>query len=81
MIGGAVALIIEVVLLPVKARTRMVESLVTSLRQITKMENCIALGIEEGSNFDVFNSEVLARFEHASGKASNALGAAETFRM
>lgn len=81
MIGGVVALIVELVLLPVKARTRMVESLAAAIRQITEMENCVAAGIEEGSKFDVFNHEVLAKFERASGKANNALCAAETFRM
>lgn len=81
MIGGTVALIVELTLLPVKARTRMVELLAATIGQIIEMENCVASGIEEGASFDVFNNEVFAKFEHASGKANTALNAAETFRM
>ena len=79
MIGGGVALIIQVALLPVKARTRMVESLAASLKQIGMMEGCIASGIEEGVNMKSFAPEVFSEFERASGKAKGALGAAETF--
>lgn len=81
MIGGLVALIVEVVLLPVKARGRLTESLAAALRQINEMETCVAYGIEEGTNLDVYAPEVLLRFEQASGKANGALSAAETFRM
>ena len=81
MIGGAVALIVEVVLLPVKARSRLVESLGAALKQINEMETCVALGIEEGVNLDMYAPEVFRRFEKASGKANGALSAAETFRM
>ena len=80
MIGGVVALIVELVLFPVKARTRLVESLAASLRQISAMEGCIAFGIEEGVNIDVFAPEVILRFETATAKAQAALTAAETFR-
>ena len=79
MIGGAVALLIELTLLPVKARTRLVESLAASIKQISEMEGCIAFGIEEGSNISEFPPNVLTRFETASGRAKGALGAAETF--
>lgn len=80
MIGGIVALVVELVLFPVKASGRLVESLTAALRQIIEMENCVASGIEEGSNFDVFNADVLLHFDRAKGKANNALSAAETFR-
>ena len=79
MIGGAVALVVEVVLLPVKARTRLVESLAAALHQISEMEKCIAAGIESGKKIDVYAAENFLRFEHASGKANIALSAAETF--
>lgn len=74
------ALVVELVLFPVKARSRLVESLTAGLRQINEMESCVASGIEQGSNFDVFNADVLVRFNRASGKANSALSAAETFR-
>lgn len=68
------------VLVPVKARTRLVESLAASLRQITDMETCIASGIEEDKNLNVYDASVIKRFERASAKAKGALSAAETFR-
>ncbi|KUJ16747.1 uncharacterized protein LY89DRAFT_645634 [Mollisia scopiformis] len=79
LIGGIVALIVEVVLFPVKARDRLVESLAASMRQISEMEACLAYGIETEVNVDVHSAEVSARFERAKGKAQGALTAAETF--
>lgn len=79
-IGGVVALLVELVLFPVKASARLIESLTTALRQVNEMESCVAAGIEQGPKFDVFNADVLSRFDRASEKANGALGAAETFR-
>ena len=79
MIGGVVAIVVEMVLLPVKARTRLVESLAAALQQINEMEKCIASGIEKGTNLDLFSVIVYERFEKASSKANTALTAAETF--
>lgn len=79
MIGGCVALLIEVALLPVKARTRLVEALATTLRQISEMEKCIAYGIESGKNIDIQSPNNLSRFDRASIKANTALTAGETF--
>ncbi|KAI4240885.1 MAG: hypothetical protein L6R40_004880 [Gallowayella cf. fulva] len=79
VIGGIVALVVEVAFLPVKARTRLVESLTMAVRKISEMETCIAAGIEEGVNLDVYNPRALERFEGASAKANDALTAAETY--
>lgn len=79
LIGGVVALIVEVVLFPVKARDRLVESLAASIRQLTEMEACLAFGIEKETNVDVHSSDVLIRFDRARSKAEGALAAAETF--
>jgi hypothetical protein len=79
LIGGVVALIVEVGFLPVRARDRLVESLAASIRQISEMEACLAYGIESQANVDVHSPEVSARFERAKGKAQGALAAAETF--
>ncbi|KAG4434147.1 hypothetical protein IFR05_010368 [Cadophora sp. M221] len=79
LIGGVVALIVEVVLFPVRARDRLVESLAASIRQISEMEACLAYGIETETNIDVHSAEVSARFDRARGKAQGALTAAETF--
>ena len=73
------ALIVELVLLPVKARTRLVESLAAALEQINEMERCIAAGIEQGVKIDVYAATNIVRFEDANAKANTALSAAETF--
>ncbi|KAL8999402.1 MAG: hypothetical protein Q9169_001716 [Polycauliona sp. 2 TL-2023] len=79
VIGGTVALVVEIGFLPVKARTRLVESLSAAIREISEMETCIAAGIEEGVNIDVYHPEALEQFERASGNANRALTAAEMF--
>ncbi|KAI4284627.1 MAG: hypothetical protein L6R38_001257 [Xanthoria sp. 2 TBL-2021] len=79
VVGGVVALVIEIGFLPVKARTRLVESLTAAIRRISEMETCIAVGIEEGVNLDVYEPKALIQFERASGKANVALTAAEMF--
>ncbi|TVY26034.1 putative membrane protein [Lachnellula hyalina] len=79
LIGGVVALIIELVLFPVKARDRLVESLASSISRIIEMEACLAYGIETAANVDVHAGGVMQRFERAKGKAEGALTAAETF--
>lgn len=73
------ALVVEIGFLPVKARTRLVEALTAAIRWISEMETCIAAGIEEGVNLDVYDPKALIRFEGASGKANVALTAAEMF--
>lgn len=73
------ALMVELVLLPVKARTRLVESLAAALEQINEMEKCLAAGIEQGVKIDIFAAANIVRFENANGMANTALGAAETF--
>ncbi|MCJ1313824.1 hypothetical protein MMC25_007504 [Agyrium rufum] len=78
-IGGMVALLVELVILPVKASTRMVESLTDSIQSINRMEGCIAFGVEEKTNVTEFPSEVTTRFEHSSEHSKSALTAAETF--
>ena len=79
LIGGTVALFVEIVLLPIKARDRLVESIASSLIQITEMEACLAHGIESEANVNVHEPAVRSRFERAKNKAQGALGAAETF--
>ena len=79
MIGGCVAVLVQLAVLPVKARTRLVESLAAAVEQINEMEKCIAFGIEAGVKIDVFNAVTYDQFLHASGKANTALAAAETF--
>jgi uncharacterized membrane protein YgaE (UPF0421/DUF939 family) len=79
LVGGVVALIVQVVLFPVRARDRLVESLAASIHQIIEMEACLAYGIETEANIDVHAPAVSQRFERAKAKAGGALSAAETF--
>lgn len=79
LIGGVVALMVEMVLFPVKARDRLVESLAACIRQISELEGCLAYGIESETNVDVHSKAVTERFSRAKGKAEGALAAAETF--
>ena len=77
-IGGVVALLVEVMLLPVKARTRLVESIASALQQITEMEKYIAYGIDSGVKVEFIGGHT-KQFEKARSKANSALTAAETF--
>ncbi|PQE14120.1 hypothetical protein CJF31_00006646 [Rutstroemia sp. NJR-2017a BVV2] len=79
LIGGAVALLVGVALFPVRARDRLVESIASSVRQISEMEACLAYGIETETNVKVHSPEVTLRFSTAKSKAEAALVAAETF--
>lgn len=79
LIGGVVALAVEIVIFPVRARDRLVESLATAMRQLSKMEGCLAYGIETETNIEAQSASVSIRFQRAKGKAESALQAAETF--
>lgn len=79
LIGGTIALIIELTLFPVRARDRLVESLASSIQQIMNMEAAVAVGIEKPENIDIQSKELMARFSHAKEKAEAALSAAQTF--
>ena len=80
LIGSVVALIVEVVLLPVKARTRLTEALMATIRRIGDMESCVAYGIEDAAILkEGFSPQVFKRFQSASSKAKRSLDDAETF--
>jgi hypothetical protein len=80
LIGGVAALIVEVIVLPVRARDKMVASVATAIKRISEMEGCVAFGIEEGTNITTgFPLVVFDRFDRASTKAKSALGAAEIY--
>ncbi|RYO93489.1 hypothetical protein DL766_004806 [Monosporascus sp. MC13-8B] len=79
LVGGAVALMVEMFLFPVRARDRLVESLASSIQQISQMEACLAIGIDSPTNGNVKSRAVNANFQRAKGKAEQALSAARTF--
>ncbi|KAI1503683.1 hypothetical protein F5X99DRAFT_87720 [Biscogniauxia marginata] len=79
LIGGTVALLVELILFPVRARDRLVESLASSIQQISNMEASIAVGIDSPTNIDVKSHAFNANFSHHKEKAEQALSAARTF--
>ncbi|KKY16868.1 putative uncharacterized membrane protein [Phaeomoniella chlamydospora] len=78
-IGAAVALAVQLIFLPVKARTRMVDNIASCLRQIQEMQSSIAFGIEQVADTDITAHRTVRRFEKASSKAKVALQAAEGY--
>ncbi|KAI9892053.1 MAG: hypothetical protein M1814_001758 [Vezdaea aestivalis] len=79
LIGSVAGLIMEVVFIPVKARTRMIESIATAIDNVSNMEVCVANGIDDINNFDAQYTKILPRYGKAVEKAKLALAAAETF--
>ncbi|KAI9902714.1 hypothetical protein N3K66_002066 [Trichothecium roseum] len=79
LVGSVVAILVEVFILPVRARDRLVESLSASVRQIQNMQAAIAVGTDGPGRTNFRSSEVNRRFARARDKAQRALSAAETF--
>ncbi|KAK7755537.1 hypothetical protein SLS62_002471 [Diatrype stigma] len=79
LIGGTVALLVELCLFPVRARDRMVESLASSIQQISQMEASVAVAIDAPVRVDIKSHALNENFRRAKGKAEQALAAARTF--
>ncbi|KAI1119614.1 hypothetical protein F5Y14DRAFT_9555 [Nemania sp. NC0429] len=79
LIGGMVALLVEMTLYPVRARDRLVESLISSISQISIMESSVAEGIDSLSTTDTKLQTPGRKFKNAKAKAERALDAARTF--
>lgn len=79
LVGGTIALLVEMFLFPVRARDRLVESLASSIQQISQMEASIAVGVDSPRNIDIKSSALNENFKDAKEKAEQALAAARTF--
>ncbi|KAK9435201.1 Malate transporter, aliminium toerance [Metarhizium brunneum] len=79
LVGGLVAMVVETLVVPVRARDRLVESLSTSVRQVQKMQAAVAVGIDDPERPNFRSSKLLTRFSHSRDKAQGALAAAEMF--
>ncbi|KAI1180686.1 hypothetical protein F4777DRAFT_258094 [Nemania sp. FL0916] len=79
LIGGIVALIVEMTLYPVRARDKLVESLISSISQISIMESSVAVGIDLSNNAKTKSRTPKSNFKRAKEKAERALDAARTF--
>ncbi|KAI0117699.1 hypothetical protein GGR51DRAFT_499768 [Nemania sp. FL0031] len=79
LVGGTVAVLVEMILYPVRARDRLVESLVSSISQISIMESSVAMGVDSSSALDTKSQALNENFKSAKWKAEQALDAARTF--
>ncbi|KAF5666196.1 histidine kinase [Fusarium heterosporum] len=79
IIGGTIALIVELIIYPVRARSRLVESMAASVKQVENMQYAMAVGLDSPIKPDFRDSGLHKRFTHASNKARVALAAAEAF--
>ncbi|KAH8681198.1 hypothetical protein BX600DRAFT_14843 [Xylariales sp. PMI_506] len=79
VVGGTLALVVELILFPVRARDQLVESLASSIQQISNMESAVAIGIDSPGKFDINSPALDESFTHAREKAQAALSAARTF--
>ncbi|KAI0458667.1 hypothetical protein F5B21DRAFT_458984 [Xylaria acuta] len=79
LVGGTVAIAVETFLFPARARDRLVESLVSSISQISIMESSVAVGVDSPGAVDTKSQALNANFKRAKEKAEQALDAARTF--
>lgn len=79
LVGALVGLLVEIILYPVRARDRLVESLSTTVRQIQNMQAAISIGIDGPVKPNFRSHAVEHRYRRARDKAQGALAAAETF--
>lgn len=79
LVGGCVAVLVELVLYPVRARDRLIESLSSTIREIGSMQGALAIGVDAPCNLLVNSPELQKQFTSARDRAQAALGAAQTF--
>lgn len=79
LMGSCVAILVEVLILPVRARDRLVESLCCAVRQVQEMQSALSVGADSCQKPNFRSHKLHHRFRHACGKAQGALAAAETF--
>ncbi len=72
MVGGTVALLVQTILYPVRARD-------PPLRQVANMQQAIAAGVDSPVKVNLQDAKLNSRFAHAKDKAETALLAAEAF--
>lgn len=79
MVGGSVAVLVELALYPVRARDRLIESLSSTIREIGSMQSFLAVGVDSPCNILLDSPVLYKRFNTARSRAEAALGAAQTF--
>lgn len=79
LVGSCVGLLVEIFILPVRARDRLVESLSSAVRQVQEMQSALSVGVDSCQKPNFRSHKLHHRFSHARDKAQGALAAAETF--
>lgn len=79
LIGSLAAILIEVILYPVRARDMLVESLKDSVLHIETMQAAVAVGIDHPEKPNFRSKELYARFHRARNQAQSSLNDAEQY--
>ncbi|OAQ97966.1 hypothetical protein LLEC1_00528 [Akanthomyces lecanii] len=79
IIGGVVAVLIEIFIYPVRARDRLVDSLAAAVVHVQNMQAVIAVGIDHPERPNFRSRKLYNRFNRARDKAQSCLTAAETY--
>jgi hypothetical protein len=74
-----VAVVVEVLVFPVRARDRLLDSLSLSIKQVQDMQAAMAVGLDSPAKPDFRDPGIAKRFNYAKGQAQAALAAADTF--
>ncbi|KAL7950290.1 hypothetical protein V8C42DRAFT_194895 [Trichoderma barbatum] len=79
IVGGVTATLVELLVFPVRARDRLVESLSACARHIQRMQGAMAVGVDGPEIIDPRSPKLHRSFERWREKAQASLAAAETF--
>ncbi|KAJ4138276.1 hypothetical protein NW768_002097 [Fusarium equiseti] len=79
IIGGVVAMAVEMLVFPVRARDRLIEMLSESIQHVQKMQAAMAVGLDSVAKPNFRDPDIAKRFNYAKSKAQEALTLAETF--
>ncbi|OAA61491.1 hypothetical protein ISF_05570 [Cordyceps fumosorosea ARSEF 2679] len=79
VIGGVVAVLVEIFIFPVRARDRLVDSLSAAVLHVQNMNAVIAVGIDHPERPNFRSRKLYARFKRARDKAQGCLTAAESY--
>ncbi|UZP40842.1 hypothetical protein NXS19_008658 [Fusarium pseudograminearum] len=79
LVGGLVAVAVEMFVFPVRARDRLIESLSVSIKQVQNMQAAMAVGLGSPAKPDFRDPGIIKRFNLAKDRAQEALALADTF--
>ncbi|KPA44247.1 histidine protein kinase [Fusarium langsethiae] len=79
LVGGLVAVAVEMFVFPVRARDRLLDTLSVSIKQVQNMQAAMAVGLDSPAKPDFRDPGIIKRFNFAKDQAQTALAAADTF--